>query len=439
MSPRLRRASDRTFSSLHIRNYRLYFVGQLVSVSGTWIQWVAQSYLIIYTLHKGGVVLGIATALQFFPMFVGGMWGGIIADRFDKRITLIWTQALQALLAAALGLLVIAGVVQIWHIYVLAFLFGVVTVVDMPARQAFVTEMVGSSEVPNAVALNSAVFNGGRLIGPAFAAVLIKLFHNDTGPAFLINAASFAAVIFALWAMDPSKLERAPRAPRASGQLREGLRYVRRTPVLLDTLFIITIVATFGFNFTIVLPLMAKFTFHGGAGIYGLLSSIMAVGSIGGALFVAGRRKPTMRFLVATAFIFGAALLVAAYAPTIALEALLLIPVGMTSMAFIATANSTLQLSAPAIMRGRVMAIYSLLFVGGTAIGGPAAGWVSQTYGPRTGLAFGAVLSILAAVILWVRARGERVGQAGGARVVTITETSAMGDIAGDTPAPAAR
>src|SRR5438067_6027223 len=361
MSPRLKKASDRTFSSLRIRNYRLYFVGQLVSVSGTWIQWIAQSSLIVYTLHKPPVVLGIATALQFVPMFLGGMWGGLVADRFDKRRTLIWTQALQAALAAAFGALVLGGVIQVWQIYVLSFLFGVVTVVDMPARQAFVIEMVGSKEVPNAVSLNSAMFNGGRLVGPALAVILIKIFHG-TGPAFLINAASFAAVIFALWAMDGDKLDKAPLAPRARGQLREGLRFIRKTRVLLDTLFLITIVATFGFNFTIVLPYLAK-TFHGGVGIYGILSAIMAVGAIGGGLFTAGRRKPTMRFLIATGFIFGVALLAAAYAPTVALEAILLIPVGVTSMAFLATANSTLQLSSPATMRGRQTALYHSSFV----------------------------------------------------------------------------
>jgi MFS family permease len=438
MSPRMQAASDRTFSSLRVRNYRLYFMGQLVSVSGTWIQWIAQSSLIVYTLHKPPVVLGIATALQFVPMFVGGMWGGLIADRFDKRRTLIWTQAAQAALAVAFGALVLAGVIQIWQIYVLSFLFGVVTVVDMPARQAFVAEMVSSKDIPNAVSLNSAMFNGGRLVGPALAALLIKLFHGNTGPAFLINAASFAAVIFALWAMDGDKLDKAPRAPRAPGQLREGLRFVMKTRVLLDTLFLITIVATFGFNFTIVLPYLAK-TFHGGVGIYGVLSAIMAIGAIGGGLFTAGRRKPTMRFLIATGFIFGVALLAAAYAPTVALEAILLIPVGALSMAFLATANSTLQLSSPPNMRGRVMALYSLLFVGGTAVGGPTAAWVAQTFGPRMGLAFGAVLSILAAAALWIRARNERVGGRGGVHVVPITETSAMGDIAGDTPAPAAR
>jgi len=438
MSPRMRKASDRTFSSLKIRNYRLYFVGQLVSVSGTWIQWVAQTSLIVYTLHKGGVVLGIATGLQFLPMFVGGMWGGIIADRYDKRTTLIWTQALQAVLAGLFGALVLAHVIQVWQIYLLAFLFGVVTVVDMPARQAFVSEMVGSAEVPNAVALNSAMFNSGRLAGPALAAILIKVFHG-TGPAFLFNAASFAAVIIALWLMRPEELQRAPIAPRARGQLREGLAFMRKSQVLKDTLFVITIVATFGFNFTIVLPLMAKTNFHGGVGIYGLLSSIMAIGAIGGGLVVAGRKKPTMRYLIATGLAFGTAELIAAYMPSIALEAILLIPVGATSMMFLATANSTLQLSSPAIMRGRVMAVYSLLFVGGTAVGGPAAGWVSQTFSPRMGLAFGAVLSIVASGILWIRARNERVGRRGGARVVPITETSAMGDIAGDTPAPAAR
>ncbi|HLW16851.1 MAG TPA: MFS transporter [Actinomycetota bacterium] len=437
MSPRMRRAGRQTFSSLKIRNYRLYFVGQLVSVSGTWIQWVAQTSLIVYTLHKGGVVLGIATGLQFLPMFVGGMWGGIVADRYDKRTTLIWTQALQAALAAAFGVLVLTHVIQVWQIYLLAFLFGVVTVVDMPARQAFVSEMVGSSEVPNAVALNSAMFNSGRLAGPALAVLLIKLF-NGTGAAFMFNAASFAAVIIALWLMRPEELQRAPIAPRAKGQVREGIAFMRKSPVLKDTLFIITIVATFGFNFTIVLPLMAKTNFHGGVGIYGLLSSIMAIGAIAGGL-VAARRKPSMKFLIAMGLAFGAFLLTAAYMPSTALEAIMLIPVGATSMLFLATANSTLQLSSPAIMRGRVMALYSLLFVGGTAVGGPAAGWISQTFGPRTGLAFGAVLSLAASGYLWIRARNERVGNRGGAKVVPITETSAMGDIAGDTPAPAAR
>jgi MFS family permease len=439
MSPRLRKAGKRTFSSLSIRNYRLYFFGQLVSVSGTWIQWVAQTWLIIHTLGEGGVVVGVATALQFVPSFFGGLWGGLIADRFDKRRVLVWTNALQAVLALALGSLAVTHVVEVWHVYVLAFLFGCVTVVDMPARQAFVIEMVGSEAVPNAVALNSAVFNGGRLVGPALAALMIKLSNNETGPAFFINAASFAAVIFALWAMDPDRLHRSPRAGRAKGQLREGLSYVWKTSILRDTLFLVAIVATFGFNFMIVLPFFATDTFHGGAGIYGLLSSIMAVGSIGGALYTGARRSPTMRFMILTAFGFGVATLAAASAPTIALAALLLIPVGVMSMAYIATANSTLQLNSPPILRGRVMAVYSLLFLGGTAIGGPIAGWVTQAFGARAGLGFGAVLSVLAAAALWIRDRDKMTLRRRGAPVVPMTESSAIGDIAGDTPAPAAR
>jgi MFS family permease len=436
VSPRIRRATDRTFSSLRIRNYRLYFVGQLVSVSGTWIQWVAQSWLIVKVLNKGGVVLGIATALQFVPSFVGGLWGGLIADRFDKRIVLMWTQALQGALAIALGLLTVTGAVQLWHVYVLAFLFGWVTVVDMPARQAFVTEMVGSTEVPNAVALNSAMFNGGRLVGPAIAALLIKFANIST--AFFVNAASFIAVIIALWLMDPEALHRSARAPWKRGQVREGLQFVWRTIPLRDTLFLVAIVATFGFNFMIVLPLLAKDTFHGGAGTYGLLSSIMAIGSIGGALVTATRR-PSMRFMVATGLGFGIATFVAAFAPTVATEAIVLIVVGMGSMAFIATANSTLQLGSPAALRGRVMAVYSLLFLGGTAIGGPIVGWIAQAMGPRAGLAFGAGLSVIASGAVWVRRRNVQLRERAGARVIPITETSAMGDIAGDTPAPAAR
>jgi MFS family permease len=417
----------------------LYFTGQLVSVSGTWIQWVAQSWLIIHTLNKGGVVLGVATALQFVPSFFGGLWGGLIADRFDKRRVLIWTNALQAVLAVALGALAVTHVVQVWHVYLLAFLFGCVTVVDMPARQAFVIEMVGSEAIPNAVALNSAVFNGGRLVGPALAALMIKLFNNQTAPAFFVNAASFAAVIFALWAMDTNALHRSERAPRAKGQLREGLSYVWKTPILRDTLFLVGVVATFGFNFMIVLPLFATKTFHGGAGIYGLLSSIMAVGSIAGALYTGGRVRPTMRFMILTAATFGVTTVLAAYAPTIALASIFLIPVGVMSMAYIATANSTLQLNSPPIMRGRVMAVYSLLFLGGTAIGGPIAGWVTQAINPRAGLAFGAVLSFLAAAALWIRDRDKMTFARRGAPVVPMTEASAIGDIAGDTPAPAAR
>jgi MFS family permease len=439
MSPRLKRAGDRTFSSLRIRNYRLYFIGQLISVSGTWIQWVAQAWLIIHTLNAGGVVLGIATALQFVPSFFGGLWGGLIADRFDKRVVLIWTQALQAVLALALGLLAVTHVVQIWHVYVLAFLFGAVTVVDMPARQSFVIEMVGSEEVPNAVALNSAVFNGGRLIGPAIAALLIKF--SGIPSAFFVNAVSFAAVIVALWVMDPAALHRGEPVKRAPGQLREGLRFVRDTRILKDTLILVAVVATFGFNFMIVLPLMAKVTFHGGPGIYGLLSSIMAIGSIAGGLYTAAKRKPTMRLLISMAFVFGVTTIAASAAPNVALASLLLIPVGLTSMIFISNANSTLQLNSPAVLRGRVMAVYSLLFLGGTAIGGPIAGWVTQYFGPREGLGFGAVLSVIAAVVLWIR-RGYALKEAPvqvGASVVPMTETSAVGDIAGDTPAPAAR
>jgi MFS family permease len=238
--------------------------------------------------------------------------------------------------------------------------------------------------------------------------------------------------------MDPEALHRSARAPRKRGQVREGLQFVWRTIPLRDTLFLVAIVATFGFNFMIVLPLLAKDTFHGGAGIYGLLSSIMAIGSIGGALVTATRR-PSMRFMVATGLGFGIATFVAAFAPTVATEAIVLIVVGMGSMAFIATANSTLQLGSPAALRGRVMAVYSLLFLGGTAIGGPVIGWITQAMGPRAGLAFGAGLSVIASGAVWVRRRNVQLRERAGARVIPITETSAMGDIAGDTPAPAAR
>ena len=403
------RLASRTFSSLRIRNYRLYFTGQLVSVSGTWTQWVAQSWLIVKTLHGNGVELGVVAALQCGPMLVGGLWGGVLADRFAKRTLLYWTNALQALFSAALGVLALTGVVRIWEIYLFALLSGSAMIVDMPTRQAFVMEMVGSREVPNAVALNSVVLNGGRLIGPAVAAGLIKLFHDNTAPAFLVNAATFLVVIAAVARMDPATLLPAVKAQRAPGQVREGLRFIFATPVLRDTLLLVAILTTLGFNFIVVLPLIAKFTFHGGAGIYALLSSIMAVGSITGGLLTASRRRPSLKFLLNAALGFGGATLLAAWAPSIAGECLILIGVGVTSMAFIATANSTLQLNSPDAMRGRVMAAYSLLIVGGNTVGAPIIGWIAQATNARVGFVAGGGASLVAASLAWIWVRRLRV------------------------------
>ena len=393
------RATRRTFRSLRVRNYRLFFAGQLVSVSGTWMQQVAQSWLVL-TLTGSGLDLGITVALQFLPMLLFGMWGGLVADRFDKRRVLVVAQAVPAVLALLLWGLVVTDVVQLWMVYVLAFAAGLAQVVDMPTRQAFVTEMVGPDEVPNAVGLNSAMFNAGRLLGPAAAALVISTF--GVAPAFLVNAVSYLVVIAALLAMRPEELHRGEARPantgRQPGQIREGLRYVWHNPVLRSPLLLVAVVGTFGFNFNVVLPLLARYTLDGGASLYGILTGVMSLGSLLGALYAASRAWPTRRLLITSAIAFGALTLLAAAAPTPLTTALLLLPVGVAVMLFLATANATLQLNSSPAMRGRVMALYGLVFLGSTPIGGPVLGWVSEHWGARAGLALGGGASLAAAV-----------------------------------------
>jgi len=394
-------ATRRTFRSLQVRNYRLFFAGQLVSVSGTWMQQVAQTWLVL-TLTGSGLDLGVTVALQFLPMLLFGMWGGLVADRFDKRRTLIIAQAVAAVLAVTLWALVVSDVVQLWMVYVLAFLLGLVQVVDMPTRQSFVTEMVGPDEVPNAVGLNSAMFNAGRLVGPAAAGVVIST--AGVAPAFLVNAASYLVVIGALWAMRPAELYRDSRSERRAagrqpGQIREGLRHVWHTPQLRSPLLLVAVVGTFGFNFNVVLPVLARYTLHGGASLYGWLTGVMALGSLVGALYAASRARPTRRLLVGSAVAFAVLTLLAATAPTPLTMALVLVPVGLSVMLFLATANATLQLNSSPAMRGRVMAIYGLVFLGSTPVGGPLLGFVSQHWGARAGLAVGGGASLAAVAV----------------------------------------
>ncbi len=402
-------AGRRTFHSLRVRNYRLFFFSQLISLSGTWMQTTAQSWLVLELTGQSGAgfALGLMMALQFLPMLLCGVWGGVVADRFDKRKTLIWTQSSAAMLAVALWLIVLAGVTQLWMIYVLAFCLGVVTVFDNPARQAFVIEMVGADDVSNAVGLNSAVFNGARLVGPAIAGVLIHAI--GISPSFLVNAISFIPVVAALGAMRTRELYQRTPLPREKGQIREGLRYAWRNPLLRSTLLLVTVVATFGFNFIIVLPLLAKYVFHGGAGLYGTLFAAMAGGSLIGALFAAGRARPSRGVLVGSAAAFSALAMLVPLAPNAIAAIVGLVPMGAFSMVFIATANSTLQLESRHEMRGRVMALYALVFLGSTPIGGPIIGWISQAWGARAGLFVGGVLSLLAAVWAAWRLHQDRV------------------------------
>lgn len=402
---RLKRATRETFSSLRVRNYRLFFTGQLVSVTGTWMQWVAQSWLVL-KLTGSGVALGTVTALQFVPSVIGGMWGGVVADRFDRRRILLVTQALAGALALVLGVLTATGTVRLWMVYLLAFLSGCVMIADVPARHAFVTEMVGTKDVANAVALNAAVFNAGRVVGPAIAAALIA--SAGLAWAFLLNGLSYVAVIAGLAAMNTGALFREGLTERAASQIREGLRYAWRTPELRRAILLVSLVGTFGFNFTVVLPLIAQETFHGGAGTYGMLTSIMAGGSVAGSLLAARRGRPTSRLLLASTVGFSIFMLGAATAPWLWLEALMLVPVGAAGIMLFSTANATFQVRTPAFLRGRVMALYSVVFLGGTAVGGPVAGWVSETLGPRMGLGMGGVAGVTAAGIAWAVARRAR-------------------------------
>lgn len=383
-----------TFRSMRSRNYRLFFYGQLISTTGTWMQTVALGWLVL-RITNSGVAVGVVTALQFLPMLLLGTYGGVMADRLDKRRVLVVTQSGMAVSSAALAAITIGGADPLWAIYLLTFVSGAFFAVDMPVRQSFLSEMVGTSDLPNAIALNSAMFNTSRVIGPALGALLIKLV--DVGPCFAGNAISFAAVIAGLMMMRPEELYRTAPVIPARRQAREGLAYVWQTPELRATILVMAVVGTLAFNFTVVLPVFAKFTFHGDAGTYGLFSSLMGVGSIIGALAVASKFVPTAKLLVGSATSFGAVMVVSAVAPTLMSEYVLMVLLGATSITFMATANSICQLTTVPEMRGRVMALYGLVFLGSTPIGGPIVGWISQSFGPRYGLAVGGVATLGAA------------------------------------------
>ena len=386
-----------TFRSLRVRNYRLYATGGLVSNIGTWMQRIAQDWLVLELTDNNGIALGVTTGLQFLPMLLVGPWAGSLADRYSKRKLLILTQAFMGVVGALLGLLVVTDVVQVWHVFVLAALLGIGASVDAPARQAFVIEMVGPDDVSNAVGLNSASFNLGRVIGPALAGFLIVLF--GTGPVFLINAVSYIAVILALRAMRVADLQSAPRMARGKGQVREGIRYVRNRPDLMLVMVIVFFVGTFGLNFQMTSALMATEVFDKGAGEYGLLGSVLAIGSLSGALLAARRGRPRLRLVVLSAVAFGVVEVVAGLMPTYITFIAVLIPIGLCQMTMLNAANATIQLGVDPIMRGRVMALYMAVLMGGTPFGAPLVGFVAETLGARWSLIAGGVISAGAAII----------------------------------------
>ena len=388
----------RTFRALRNRNYRLFWFGQLVSLCGSWMQTTAIAWLVLKELHAGGTGLGLVVAVQFLPTLLGGSWAGVIADRFDKRGILLATQSSMAVFATAMAVLTLTGAVQLWMVYALAAAMGVATMFDNPTRQAFVTEMVGPDDLANAVGLNSAGFNVARIAGPAIAGLLIATV--GTGFCFAVNAVSFLAVIGGLLAMCPHELFRTSPVAKAKGQVREGLRYALSVPELRLALGLLAIVGTFAMNFTVIIPLVAKNLFHGDASTLGWLTAVMGLGSLAGALFVASRARPTPGLLVLSSILLGVLMCADALAPTLAWEYVTMAATGMATISFMSTCNATVQLASRPDMRGRVMALYMVLFLGSTPVGGPIVGFVGQHYGAQWSLLLGGVPSILAGLAL---------------------------------------
>ncbi|MCG5219911.1 MFS transporter [Streptosporangium sp. KLBMP 9127] len=397
------------FRSLRSHNYRLFASGGVVSNVGTWMQRTGQDWLVLDLTHGSAAALGATTALQFLPQLVLGLWGGMIADRYAKRPILIAAQAMMGMLALTLGLLTVTGSAQVWHVYVMALLLGIISCVEVPTRQAFVVEMVGRDDLANAIALNSSIFNLARVVGPALAGVLIYVL-GGTGPIFLLNSTTFAAVIASLFLMRRSELRTPELVPRAKGQLREGLRYVLDRRELLMPILVIASVSMFAQSFSMSIALMAKEVFGAGASSFGLASSVFAVGALAGALLAARRVRPSRRLMIGGAIGFGVSQIAAGLAPSYLVYLVLLIPTGVAMITVNTAANATLQLGTTPEMRGRVMGIFILVFTGGAPLGAPLIGWVSEFGGPRVGVMLAGVMSLVGTglAVLATNAIGRR-------------------------------
>ncbi|MBB3229101.1 MFS family permease [Luteibacter sp. Sphag1AF] len=388
----------RTFRSLRTYNYRVWASGAIVSNIGTWMQRTAQDWLVLTQLtHQNATSVGIVMALQFGPHMLLLPVTGFAADHLNRRKLLLATQAAMGVLALGLGLLTLSGHVQLWHVYIFAFLLGCATAFDSPARQTFVGDLVPDEDLSNAVGLNSTSFNAARMIGPAVAGVLIAVV--GTGWVFVLNAASFLAVIGSLNLMRVSELRPRERAVRTRGSFVEGFRYVWRRPDLKAALFMLFLVGTFGLNFPIFISTMSVGVFHAGSREYGLLTSVMAIGTVAGALLAAGRARPRLELLAGSAALFGAGCLLAAVMPTYGWFGLALVVIGVASQTFTTTTNTTVQLSTEPQMRGRVMAILLAIALGGTPIGAPIVGWVADVMGPRWALGIGGLAGLAAAAV----------------------------------------
>lgn len=402
-----------TFRAMHVRNYRLFATGQMVSLLGNWMQVTAQDWLVLKLSHNSPSALGFVTALQFLPVLFLTLVGGKLADRFDKRRILLITAATYALLATLMGVLVVSGVIQIWMVFCFAAAWGTVGAIDTPARQSFVSEMVGRDLLPNALSLNAAVFNGARIFGPAIGGLTIAFF--GTGTAFVLNAFTFIGPLVALSRMVPAELHRnlAARAKAGEARIVDALRYVRQRRDLAIPMILILVAGLFAFNFTVTLPVLAKNVFHRGAGEFGLLSTCLAIGALGGALAGSARSKrPSTWTVTAAAIGFGALETVLGLSPSFVLTLLLLIPTGFAMIFFAQAANQRVQMGTEAAIRGRVMALYVLVFMGTTPVGAPVVGWVGEAFGPRTAIWTGGLLTLIAAIVVFAleqRRQGVRV------------------------------
>ena len=408
---RARAAGRLTFAALSVPNYRRYIAGQAVSLSGTWMQMAAQSWLVL-TLSGSATTLGVIVALQTLPVLLLGPYGGVVADRVDKRRLMIALQAAMGVQALILGLLTISGAVTLWEVGLLAALLGVNNAFESPARQAFMLEMVGPGTLRNAVSLNSVLVNVARVVGPALAGILIVL--SGEGVCFLLNAASFAAVIASLLTLDRAAINPSEPSPRSPGQLREGLRYIAGVRDLAVPLTMMALAGALAYEFQVTLPVMASRALHAGAGGFGFMTAAMGLGAVVGGLFVAARGRTGLPPLILAAAAFGVLLLGAALAPSLPVELFALALVGGASISFMSTGNSTLQLTCAPNMRGRVMSLWFVAFQGSTPIGGPIVGWVMAQAGARAGLGLGAVTCMMVAALGLAALRRDRPAELSG-------------------------
>ena len=401
-----------TFRALAHRNYRLYYTGGFVSNIGTWMQRIAQDWLVLLLSNNSGTALGITTGLQFLPILLLSPYAGAIADRFPKKRLLQLAQVMMAAPAVLLGVLAVTGLAEQWHVYAIALLFGIGTAFEAPVRQSFIHELVTPEDMPNAVGLNSASFNGARIIGPGLAGLMIAALGSGveaTGYVILINAASYAAVLVALQGIRDLPGPDGPRPPR-KGMVVDGMRYVRSRPDLMLVLGVMFFVGTFGLNFQLTSALMATEVYGKGAGEYGVIGSIMALGSITGALLSARRETVRLRLVLISAVVFGLAEIGIALMPTYLTFVLLTPLIGITALTTITAANTVMQLTVPAELRGRVMALYLMVFMGGTPLGSPLVGWIGEAFGARWSLIGGGLASVLGTLLcvaLFVRAGGR--------------------------------